>query len=440
MIESFKKELKLSICRCCIAALLCGCGGLPVPSDFSWYEYNQTETESEAYTESCDTDVSAEAADAASDERTADAENGGGIEETSQESAVEEENAGFLMEEAGHFAYDSLDEVQKIWYRDIEKALGGMEKEVRLSWDGVGGVLDETDIDTIFQCVIIDHPEIFYVDGYSYNKYSVGDKIVSVRFSGTYNCDEAAAAEKALQINAAAENILANAPQNGSEYEKVKYVYENIVLNTDYDLDSEDNQNIYSVLVNHKSVCLGYAKATQYLLLKLGIECTLVQGTVEEGEAHAWNLVKVDGDYYYVDTTWGDASYQDAGSNSIWYYNSSINYDYLCVTTSQLLRTHTPGGYVELPVCTATAANYYVMEDALFYEYDEDRLRELFERAIAEGKNDVTVKCADGECFQEMKERLIDAQEIFNCIPGDIKEITYANNSSQLSLTFWISQ
>lgn len=442
MINNVKKCLKVPVCLCCIAVLLGGCGNIRIPADFPWYVYEARESKSEAdketgtdaeQTNEGETETSEEAA---KEEKTDEVVS----EDTAEyESGTEEEYESFLMEEAGHFAYDSLDEVQQIWYRDIERALGTMERDVKLSWDGVAEGLDETDIDTIFQCVIMDHPEIFYVDGYSYNKYSLGDKVVSVRFSGTYNCDEDTATEKALQINAAVENVLANAPETDSEYEKVKYVYETLVLNTDYDLNSDDNQNIYSVFVNHKSVCLGYAKATQYLLLKLGIECTLVQGTVESGESHAWNLVNVDGDYYYVDTTWGDASYQDAESNSEMYYNSSINYDYLCVTTSQLLRTHTIEGYVEFPVCTATEANYYVMEDALFYEYDADRLKELFEKAKSEGKKDVTIKCSDGACFQNMKERLIDDQEIFDCIPNDIKEITYANNSSQLSLTFWIS-
>lgn len=439
MINNVKMCLKISVCLCCIAVILGGCENIQSPSDFLWYGHEGPESMEEPGWETENAGEQTTETETALREEIATKESSPEYTEE-DETGNKEADDSFLMKEAGHFAYDSLDEVQKIWYRDIEKALGGMKKDVKLSWDGVIEGLDESDIDMIFQCVIMDHPEIFYVDGYSYNKYSLGDKAVSIRFSGTYNCDEATAREKALQINVSVENFLADAPDTDSEYEKVKYVYETLVLNTDYDLSSDDNQNIYSVFVNHKSVCLGYAKATQYLLLKLGIECTLVQGTVESGEAHAWNLVNVDGDYYFVDTTWGDASYQDSESNSEMYYNSSINYDYLCVTTSQLLRTHTIEGYVELPVCTATAANYYVREDALFYEYDADRIRKLFERAIAEGKGDVTIKCADGICFQDMKERLIDDQEIFDCIPNDIKEITYANNSSQLSLTFWISE
>jgi len=436
MINNFKKCLKAYACLFFIAVFLCGCEYPQMPAYFFADEYEGQEASKEAYRE---TETDSERTDAAEpeEEESAKEEN---TEGTVEDGTVESEpEDGFLMKEAGHFAYDSLNEIQQIWYRDIEEALGGMKRDVKLSWDGINEGLDENDIDTIFQCVIMDHPEIFYVDGYSYNKYSLGDKAVSIRFSGTYNCDEDTAREKALKIGASVENLLADAPDNGSEYEKVKYVYDTLVLNTDYELESDDNQNIYSVFVNHKSVCLGYAKATQYLLLKLGIECTLVQGTVESGEAHAWNLVNVDGDYYYLDTTWGDASYQDEESNSEMYYNSSINYDYLCVTTSQLLRTHTIEGYVEFPVCTATAANYYVMEDALFYEYDTDRIKNLFEKAMSEGKRDVTIKCNDGICFQDMKERLIDNQEIFDCIPDDIEEITYANNSSQLSLTFWIS-
>ena len=111
------------------------------------------------------------------------------------------------------------------------------------------------------------------------------------------------------EFDLVAEEILRGIAKDASEYEKVKYVYDRMITDTEYDLSSPDNQNIYSVFIHHLSVCQGYSKATQYLLNRLGIESTLVLGTVDTGEGHAWNLVSVNGEWYYLDATWGDASY-----------------------------------------------------------------------------------------------------------------------------------
>ena len=42
-----------------------------------------------------------------------------------------------------------------------------------------------------------------------------------------------------------------------NNYDKVKFIHDFIIINTEYDLKSSDNQNIYSVLVNGRSVVLG---------------------------------------------------------------------------------------------------------------------------------------------------------------------------------------
>ena len=403
-----------------------------------------------------------------------------------------EAEAHFLMEEVYLFARSSLSQEEQTWYDDIEKALGSFGEKVQLN-QAVLDSFDVSEIDDVverlFRCVLGDHPEIFYVDGYSCTKYMQGDKAVSVEFSGSYTMDPETALEYNRAIEESAGAILAGIEKDAGDYEKVKYVYEFIVCNTDYDLDAPHNQNIYSVFVNHRSVCQGYAKATQYLLNKLGVEGTLVLGTVDTGEGHAWNLVKVEGEYYYVDTTWGDVSYQvedpavetgrqdapegvgegagtegsleaqglgdgmeneppdpeaagdadSSGQERDGLTLPEINYDYLNVTTEELLRTHSIGGVVPMPLCTATKANYYVMEGAYFTSYDRDQMAALFEKAAEQGKWDVSVKCSDAECYGEIFQALIEDKDIFDYMGDREGGIAYAQNEKQFSLTFWVT-
>lgn len=353
---------------------------------------------------------------------------------------AEEPAYSFLAEEASVYAYNSLTETERIWYRDMEEILGTFGTGQKISRACLESGLDDSDVDRIFQCVLSDHPELFYVEGYSYVKYTRGSRITSILFSGSYTMDFDTAVKRRAQIEAAAEEILAGVPEDASDYEKVKYVYETLIRDTEYRLDAPDNQNVYSVFIHHTSVCQGYAKATQYLLERLGIECALVLGTVDTGEVHAWNLVKLDGSYYYVDTTWGDASYQISGGEEVPdYAMPEINYDYLCVTTAELLRTHTLGGQLPMPVCDATEDNYYMQEGALFLNYDREQMRELFESAAEQGRTDVTVKCTDFAGYQEILSAMVDGQEIFDYLPENDGRVAYAQNDDQLSLTFWVT-
>ncbi len=358
-------------------------------------------------------------------------------EETTAESN-NTESCSLLEEGGSRFAYESLDAQEQIWYGEIEQALGEMTDTVKLSTEPIGQGLDEQDIDRIFQCVLIDHPEIFYTTGYTYTKYSRGDRTVGIDFAGTYSLPREEAVNKAEEIRERASEWLSDIPSDASEYDKVKAVYEKIIFSTDYDLNASDNQNIASVFLGNSSVCQGYAKATQYLLNHLGVMCTLVQGTVDTGEAHAWNLVRVEGDYYYVDTTWGDASYRmedGSGQEEL----PEINYDYMCVTTQDLLRTHRIESVVAMPECTATQANYYVREGVYFTSYDAEQMQSIFDRAWESGRTEITLKCADEECYREICRVLIDEQEIFSYMPENSSTIAYAQNGKQLSLTFWVT-
>ncbi|HAG69512.1 MAG TPA: hypothetical protein DCL38_06025 [Lachnospiraceae bacterium] len=303
--------------------------------------------------------------------------------------------------------------------------LSGEEKElydvihdllVNFKEDIVLPTVDTDMIDHAFTCVLIDHPEIFYVKGYSIKTYTRDGKVERIAMSGTYTMNESQVASLTSELDDYFAGCADTIPENADEYAKVKAVYEYIIRNTEYDLRTPNNQNVLSVFVGNRSVCQGYAKATQYILNRLGIFCTLVEGVVRENEAHVWDLVRIDGDYYHVDTTWGDASYKLVSGND---ENGlpeppEINYDYLCITTDEILKTHTIREVVPLMECGSIRDNYYVREGLYFTLVDDEGLKKAFSRAYDEGMLTITLKCSDDEVYEDMTEYLLNDQKVFN--------------------------
>lgn len=334
------------------------------------------------------------------------------------------------------FYLETLSDGEQVWYRDMYLALSGMEEESPLH-TGFEGQPGEESIEHVFYAVMNDHPELFYVSGYTYTKYTQADKLLRISFTGTYTMDTYQRALREQEINRAAEEILQGLPEGSSEYEKVKYIYEYVILHTEYRKDAPDNQNICSVLLYGESVCQGYAKAVQFLLNRAGINAALVSGTVYGGQSHAFNMAEVDGEYYYVDATWGDPSYQskeagDCGSLP------RINYDYLCVPADMLGETHTVDTSFKLPECTSMKANYYVKEGAYFTDYDEEALEDFFERAQDEGKNTVALLCSDAAVYDTFVKELITEQKIFRYFYTAGGKIAYTEDADRHSLTFWL--
>lgn len=331
------------------------------------------------------------------------------------------------------YAFGKLSEEEQEVYLEILEALVDFRENVKLS------SCDKELISRVFQCVLNDHPEIFYVEGYSYTEYTLGSVLKKITFTGSYRFGPEEVEEKQKQIDDYVNQCLAGMPEDADEYDKVKYVYEYLIHHTDYDAAAKDSQNICSVFLERKSVCQGYAKATQYLLNRAGVFATLVLGRVVGGEGHAWNLVRIDGAYYYVDTTWGDASYQAVGGGD---YPAekipTINYDYLCVTTEQMELTHTQENVVELPECTSMDANFYVREGVYFTDFDEEKIKKIFSDSYERGDTYVTLKCDGPDIYRKMQETLIGKQEVFRYLNCPDKAVSYVENEKQYSLSFWL--
>ena len=70
-----------------------------------------------------------------------------------------------------------------------------------------------------------------------------------------------------------------------------------------YHLEDDYSYTAYSIFVRNEGVCQGYAYAFKYLMDAVGIECYVVSSNEIN---HAWNVVKLDGEYYMVDVTEND--------------------------------------------------------------------------------------------------------------------------------------
>lgn len=359
----------------------------------------------------------------------------GGEEET--ESTGEEVQTDSLQEmaeengEVALYGWSVLQsEEERLLYQEILRSLQNREQETELS------TLDQELLEPVFRCVLADHPEIFYVDGYTSTSYRLGNALKKLTFSGDYTMDEAEITRRSGLLEEALCRWLSDMPQ-GSDYEKVKYLYEYLISHAEYELGCADSQNICSVLLNGRSVCQGYAKAFQLLCQRAQIPAFLVTGKVN-GQGHAWNMVCVDGAWYYVDPTWGDASYRQEEEGYSQSAYPAVNYDYFCVTTEQISRSHIFGEDQALPECTAVEAQYYRHEGLYLENADLERIGDIFQKALEENAEIVTFQCADDGVYREVYRMLIEEQKVFEYLPAAEGRIAYADSPDQRTFSFWL--
>lgn len=172
-----------------------------------------------------------------------------------------------------------------------------------------------------------DYPDIFYVDfsnlSVSWSKSGDVYKVVlgigrteNYFVEGFADTQQVERAEK--EQDARISEIVKGAKGNSSSVrEQVAYVYNAIIDNTEYRLDTNCDagnaghvRTSYGALVKGQSLCEGYARAVKTVLDAMGINSVLVQGNYRAPDGsdnlHMWNYVQIDGKWYGVDATAGD--------------------------------------------------------------------------------------------------------------------------------------
>ena len=208
-----------------------------------------------------------------------------------------------------------------------------------------------------------------------------------------------------------------------SAYDVALRLHVKVITSVDYDTIALNRQKseggpeegkidylrtICGPFIEGKAVCEGYARAMQYLLQKCGGECAEVVGDIRKGPnrhggPHAWNIIKIDGDYYHLDTTWDDSSntIQSVKKNN-------LGFDYFCVTTEEIMRTREiDTSIVDVPNCFATKANYYSHNGFVIEEYNLNTIKSIAQAAAAGKRGSFTFKCKSELLYEQVKTELL---------------------------------
>ena len=127
------------------------------------------------------------------------------------------------------------------------------------------------------------------------------------------------------------------------DIDKVRALHDYLVAHVEYDLDTAgkdvytQSSTAYGALVLQKALCGGYSEAMKLLLNTVGVECEVIAGSAD-GSEHAWNLVKLDGEYYHVDVTFDDPVVIDSWGQRK--NNTEPIYSYYCLSDRWMRLDH----------------------------------------------------------------------------------------------------
>lgn len=341
-----------------------------------------------------------------------------------------------------YFYYSRLTATQQNVYDTLLAAMKNHEENVTVE----GCTLEETG--KITEAILFDHPEVFW-----YKTFAMSGSNVMLFYGAS--AEEVEILQK--RIDEAVVKYLEGIDDTMSAYDVALRLHVKIISSVDYDTIALNKQKqeggpaddkidylrtICGVFLDGKAVCEGYTRAMQYLLHKCGIECAEAAGYIrkESGEsegAHAWNIVKIDGDYYYLDSTWDDSSntVQSVKTNE-------LGFDYFCITTDELLRTrNTDLCPTDVPVCHAKRANYYYHNGCVLEAYDLNKLKTIAEAAAANQSKSFTFKCKTKALYDQALAQLCadgqDCNEVLKAAAKINKQILTNTYSYSYDKNIW---
>lgn len=299
------------------------------------------------------------------------------------------------QKDEGHqeYYFKLLDEEEQRGYREMLNGIRERKEEFYLS------ISDDEKVDRAYHALLKDHPELYWVHNREQvykTTFSRGDYCL---FSPGYTYTQEEMAEIDSALEQAYQEVLSMLPENADDYEKARVVYTYLIDSVEYEI-SQDDQSIAGAFWKHSAVCAGYAGGAQYLLERLGVICIYVEGSVKDStEGHAWNIVQLDGQYYYLDATNGDQPEFLEGDAVTMVEHKTTIYDYLCPFPDEYELNYTPSDEFDLPEMNAVDKNFYVLNQGCFSSYNWQEIYDYCCMRLNNGAAVVRFKFSTQEAF-----------------------------------------
>lgn len=240
--------------------------------------------------------------------------------------------------------------------------------------------MNRATIAKVVKAINYDHPDLYYVD---FRHLELCSAPTGVIFQICYHARSALKPILDSELEKRVARIIRIASQSDlhGEFEKCRWIHDYLVRHVRYNHEASvqpdnhpDSFGIKGVFIDGAAVCEGISKAFKYLCDRLGVEALIVHGKSSQvmfGEdmPHAWNMVRLSGNYVHVDVTW------DIGMSASCKYT---RYDYFCISDKWMRMDHVFESY---PVCITNAFSYFERRGRLFSrgkdlgKYIDDEIR-----------------------------------------------------------------
>ena len=256
--------------------------------------------------------------------------------------------------------------MEAYYYQQMSKPRQAAYHAMKNGFDAISPVitiplLEINAISDIFFQLRLDCPELFYLKTFVC-RYHPGAKHMDL--VPEYLFEKSKIREHQAALTSRIIKLVREA-QNLNETEKLRFIHDFICRNVRYDkLKKPYSHEIIGPLGQGVGVCEGIAKTVKILCDKLGIWCMIAisDAVPEHGIKlrHAWNVVKINGQYFHLDATFDNTLGQ----------GDEVRYDYFLLDDSHQFRDHQHLLY-PVPTCTVGDQCYYRVNKLSFTKIED---------------------------------------------------------------------